>query len=612
MISVDLKKSDSIVPSLAKLSIPDEEIKLSFSELLKGFSSKTDDKLTQNGSLVLNLQTSKVELQNDSNENQLSKTLNIPNTKENLLSLLKNDLAGSEESKEILAINPKLSDSLSINDMKRLIVDAKTYLKDKITQTDGYKNLEIKELPKTLNGLISVAKRFDIDVSKISFSEVKSKGYESTNIKEILKTPIAIFNEVKSDEKVTATKALESMLRVTPDKKLENVELAKDVKIPNKAESVELAKDVKIPTKTENTEIPKDVKIPNKTENVELAKDVKIPNKAENIELAKDLKIPNKAENVELAKDLKIPNKAENVELAKDLKIPNKAENVEIPRDLKLDRNLQHKSIPNETQVLSKTQTKTEHTTQEIVQIKQSKNDETPQKIKVNETLSSLLRGKKIAKETGLSADFSVNSAKVIAPSLTQTNKSELTKGLESLLGTEQSESSSTSKLDNTITTKAENLEVKVRVQEAQASIKEAKHMISYLSSDVKTAIEDYKSPFTRIKVQLNPQQLGEVDLTVVQRGKNLHVNIGSNNTAINTLSMNISELRVQLSNSGINNATFNFNNSPSQGDSNAGGQQQNNSQEQQQARKEYDYFEKEDSNEEILSSLEIVVPNYA
>ena len=90
--------------------------------------------------------------------------------------------------------------------------------------------------------------------------------------------------------------------------------------------------------------------------------------------------------------------------------------------------------------------------------------------------------------------------------------------------------------------------------------------MVKYLSQDVKSAINDYKSPFTRVQVQLHPQKLGEIDLTVVQRGKNLHINLSSNNAAVNTLAMNANDLKVQLNNNGINNASLNFNSNP-QGD---------------------------------------------
>ncbi|MBD3824977.1 MAG: flagellar hook-length control protein FliK, partial [Epsilonproteobacteria bacterium] len=120
--------------------------------------------------------------------------------------------------------------------------------------------------------------------------------------------------------------------------------------------------------------------------------------------------------------------------------------------------------------------------------------------------------------------------------------------------------------------------------------------------------IEDYKPPFTKVKVQLNPRNLGEVDLTVVQRGNNVHVNLSSNNAAINTLAMNLNELRTQLSNSGINNATFHFNGS--QDSANQQSQQQQH-QQRQKASDEYSYFENEERGEELLSSLEIVVPRY-
>ena len=132
--------------------------------------------------------------------------------------------------------------------------------------------------------------------------------------------------------------------------------------------------------------------------------------------------------------------------------------------------------------------------------------------------------------------------------------------------------------------------------------IHEAKQMMRYLSQDIKRAIEEYKPPFSRVKVKLNPQRLGEMDLTVVQRGKNVHINLSSNNAALNILTNNLSELKTQLNQNGINNATFNFN-------SDAHNQQQQ--KEQQQGRKQYEYFANEEENEEQSRSLEIIVPRY-
>ena len=161
---------------------------------------------------------------------------------------------------------------------------------------------------------------------------------------------------------------------------------------------------------------------------------------------------------------------------------------------------------------------------------------------------------------------------------------------------------------------KTETIQVQ-KTDTLDVKIHEAKQMVRYLSQDVKNAIENYKAPFTRIKVQLNPQKLGEVELTVVQRGKNLHVNLSSNNSAINTLALHVNDLKMQFQHNGIQNASFNFNGNAQQSadmgansGNNANAQQQN----REQAQREYNYFDINEETEEIQSSLEIVVPNYA
>ena len=245
----------------------------------------------------------------------------------------------------------------------------------------------------------------------------------------------------------------------------------------------------------------------------------------------------------------------------------------------------------------------TEHTTQQLVQTKQLKSDEKSQKNKTNEALKTLLSGDKSAQTTN-----PVLSAMGAEISKTNASNSESISTLEQLLSNSKNEDkdslntllSSNSKTESLNVHKADSFEVKLN---------EAKQMIRYLSDDIKNAINDYKSPFTRIKVQLNPQNLGDVDLTVVQRGNNLHVNLSSNNVAINTLAMNINELKTQLQNSGINNATFNFNSQDNNGQN--AGQQQQNRQNEQNAQDQYSYFENEEQNEEILKSLEIIVPRY-
>ncbi len=302
---------------------------------------------------------------------------------------------------------------------------------------------------------------------------------------------------------------------------------------------------------------------------------------------------------------LQIPETLEPVKLVpKKLKVDVKQQVVDtndtvlgdVKRDVKVSATPKElKNTP-----LFKAQVSSEPTTEQIVNAKINRVDIKTPKIKADDTLKMLLRGDKTSKkEIGFTADLSVTTARVIAPQAT-TNRS---KNLESLLHGDTLDAATSQKVDGLNIPKADSFEVKLN---------EAKQMTKYLSQDVKTAIEDYKSPFTRIKVQLNPQRLGEVDLTIVQRGKNLHINLSSNNAAINTLALNANDLKVQLTNNGINNATLNFNNNSQSSEQGSFGQQQQNSQHGREAKDQYNYFDNEEKNEEVLNSLEIVVPNYA
>ena len=395
-------------------------------------------------------------------------------------------------------LHPKLVATLDKSEFTALIHKAKEYLKSQIESSPEYKKAQIKELPQTLRGLLEVAKKFGIDISKIS---VETQGQERAI------TTLKIQETPKKEQAISSKEA-------------------KEIGKPLAANKENIAQIHEQQRAQENNELKQ--------------------------------------------------NEGKKVETSQIQK--------------------------NETLPLFKTAMTPIASTEQFVQIKQIQpnNEQKDQKTKTKDTLELLLRGEKVEQTNPkLTADFSVASARVIAPSsLGQEQTQRETRTLESLLqqGDVQTKEQAGAPL------KAESFEVKLN---------EAKQMIKYLSSDVKQAIEDYKSPFTRVKIQLNPQRLGEIDLTIVQRGKNLHVNMNSNNAAINTLVANVGELRAQLQNSGINNATLNFNN-PSEGGNTSGdqgGREQR--QDQQRAHQEYAYLAQDESNEEIQSSLEIVVPRY-
>ncbi len=146
---------------------------------------------------------------------------------------------------------------------------------------------------------------------------------------------------------------------------------------------------------------------------------------------------------------------------------------------------------------------------------------------------------------------------------------------------------------------KSDSLEVKS---------KEAVQSMRHFAIDLKEAAESYKPPFTRVTMKLNPEKLGEVEVTLVQRGNNVHVNIQSSNaSSVAFLAHNATELKAQLAGQGITNATMNF---MSGGEN----QQQNSNQQQQQPNRfqSYQSLQELESNEEQLSALEIILPHYA
>ena len=155
---------------------------------------------------------------------------------------------------------------------------------------------------------------------------------------------------------------------------------------------------------------------------------------------------------------------------------------------------------------------------------------------------------------------------------------------------------SNTPKVESVATVQKESLSIKIN---------EAKQMIRHVSTELKEALENYKPPFTRVKMTLHPAKLGEMDVMLVQRGNNVHININSNSSAIQILAHNVNELKTQLANNGVVNTTMHFGTAH-------GEQQQKEQQHRQRQFQSYRDLEELSAEElELVSSIEIVVPRY-
>jgi hypothetical protein len=133
--------------------------------------------------------------------------------------------------------------------------------------------------------------------------------------------------------------------------------------------------------------------------------------------------------------------------------------------------------------------------------------------------------------------------------------------------------------------------------------IVESKQLIQHMAQNIKESMENYRPPFTKIKMQLNPQKFGEMEVTLVQRGNNVHININANTSALTVMMQNAHELKAQLSAQGLGDASMNFSSHQ---------QQQDNHHRRENAHSAYEKFQEfEDEFTEVATALEIVVPRY-
>ena len=118
----------------------------------------------------------------------------------------------------------------------------------------------------------------------------------------------------------------------------------------------------------------------------------------------------------------------------------------------------------------------------------------------------------------------------------------------------------------------------------------------------------NYKPPITKLSLELNPQNLGTLELTITKKGKDLHIQVVSNATAVGLFLQNQVDFRNNLAQVGFENVDLSFSSNENGGGNK--GQNGGNStpQEQQQ---EGNKNSLEDSQNEI-NVMHITLPKYA
>lgn len=171
----------------------------------------------------------------------------------------------------------------------------------------------------------------------------------------------------------------------------------------------------------------------------------------------------------------------------------------------------------------------------------------------------------------------------------------------QKIVSSEESEVTSTSSEDSQSTLEIKNdLKTTLR-QEITSKTTTVKESLNQFASDLQEKIDAYKPPIMKVELSLSPQSLGDVDVTLLTRGNNLHVTISSNTNTMSLFTQNQNDVKSALINMGFTNLEMNFSD-------------QNNKEQAQQNQKNSsgssDEFTTE-SNEEETTRLEIVIPQY-
>ena len=129
----------------------------------------------------------------------------------------------------------------------------------------------------------------------------------------------------------------------------------------------------------------------------------------------------------------------------------------------------------------------------------------------------------------------------------------------------------------------------------------EIKETLSNFSSTLKEQVQNYKAPITRLNITLNPLNLGEVEITMVNRGNNLHVNFNSTTATMNLFLQNQAEFKNSLVNMGFTELEMNFSDQNQRQDK------------REQAKNKYssNQSDESDNTQAEQSLLELVIPRY-
>jgi len=124
---------------------------------------------------------------------------------------------------------------------------------------------------------------------------------------------------------------------------------------------------------------------------------------------------------------------------------------------------------------------------------------------------------------------------------------------------------SSTSKEEKIVKKTPENFQNNINlsqtpINEIKVKSIQAKQTIESFKNNLDEAIKNYKPPISKVNIELNPKNLGKVEVSIIQRGNNIQVHMNTDQSNVALFQTHQAEFRQALANIGFSNIDMSFN----------------------------------------------------
>ncbi|MCV3464210.1 flagellar hook-length control protein FliK [Campylobacter lari] len=471
----------------------------------------------------------------DEKDGSLSKDFKAPQ-KENKNESLKetiNDKAQLDE-KDALKLFEGANFMQILSLLEVLQSDSKDIKLNKLVQDNTAilaleKNLHKLKNIKNINELFNIAKELGLNIKNIKFEQIKDlkEAFPNLDKKGFFKAPNLNNKDLIEPQKQNNTNVFQDLINQKITKLLkEEPNSSKNIK-SKENEGVSL-----LSSALKNIELPKkDIKAKENIQNVDF-KEKFIEKIQDNKEIKDTKNIKNISKNDKL-NDIDLINLTQNLNLKKEIKDKEKIDFKEVLKNEKLTTSEDSFGKKISSVLENSKELKAELTNTKNTQNLQNQN----QDLKIN--LENLLN----PQEKQLKTEKNTQNTDIFSDIFKNTK--ELTK--DDSDHNEENLNSYVKEMNRVSNNFMKNQNIPM------------KETFNDFAQEFKDKLESYKAPITRFSITLNPHNLGEVEVTLVQRGSNLNISFNSNQNTLNLFIQHQAEFKNALVNMGFTNLEMNF-----------------------------------------------------